>query len=146
MAVTPEQLAAVRAWREDHPAATVPLEAFGTTWQVPAQLSLDLILWQSELHAEGRTFDDLDAVEVQRFVAGVVGDDVFGAWRTLGLDPNEIGAAAGRAFAAKILQGRESSGEAEAGTGSASTTSSPTGTSLSPTSPASTPPNPFTEA
>lgn len=143
MAVTADQLAAVRAWRDDHPAATVPLDAFGTTWQVPANLSLDLILWQTELQAEGRTFDELGPAEVHRFVVGVVGVDVFEAWRELGLDPSEIGVAAGRAFADKILRGRESSGEAPAGTESASTTSSPTGISSNPTSPASTPANPF---
>lgn len=148
MSVTDEQLAAVRSWRDDNPATTVPLEAFGITWQVPAQLSLDLILWQAELQAMGRTFDDLDALETERFIVGVVGPDVFAAWRDLQtkaiVTNDDIGQAAGRAFADKIIRGRTATGGAEAGMESEPTTSSPTGTSSSPTSLASTPPNPFT--
>lgn len=139
MAATEAELAALRRWREDNPRATVAFEAFGSTWQIPAQLPVDLVLWRAELAAQGRSFDDLEGTdEIERFLVSVVGSDVLASWRSMEVDTMEVGVAAGRALAEKMLRGVDATGEASAGPASPSTTSSPTGTSSTPTSSAST--------
>lgn len=135
-------LAAVRAWREDNPRATFPYDAFGTTWDMPVGITVDVVLMLKEAAEQGRVrTDQLTTTELLKMARGTLGDDLFTQWTDpdLGIEATEFFAEAGRAYRQKLERAR--SGEAEAGGDrSATTTSSGSGTSSTTTSPASTEP------
>lgn len=90
MAHDVDRFAAFRAWRAERPAGTRPLDAFGSTWEVPARMPAELWLWMAEQKAAGKsedTMSDEDALELLRIT---VPADVLAQWREFDLSVHEL--------------------------------------------------------
>lgn len=90
MAHDVDRFAAFRAWRAEQPAGTYPLEAFGSTWDVPARMPATLWLWMAEAKAAGRSDDSLTDEDALQMLRTVLPPEVLAQWRELPISLTEM--------------------------------------------------------
>lgn len=75
--LSPEKLAAYKAWRAEQE-ATFPHEAFGVTWEIPAKFPASM--WFNQPSWAGKPLNGLTLEELHEFATTVLGSDVLEAW------------------------------------------------------------------